>query len=119
LIPQLPVYLNLFLGHELTSLGPLRILDKREMRKQARRYLDDIHVRVPSVDAEAVQLSGGQRQAIAVERAVRAAPKTRRLDGPLSAMGAREARLIIDLVKDLAWSGGVSIVVIDPSYARL
>ena len=35
LIPQLPVYLNLFLGHELTSSGPLRLLDKRTMRELA------------------------------------------------------------------------------------
>ncbi len=68
LIPQLPVYLNLFLGHELTRMGPLRFLDKRGMRKLSRQYLDDINVRVPSVDAEAEQLSGGQRQAVAVAR---------------------------------------------------
>ena len=119
LIPQLPVYLNLFLGHELTSMGPLRFLDKREMRKLSRQYLEEIRVNVPSVDAEAEQLSGGQRQAVAVARAVRAATKILLLDEPLSAMGARESRLIIDLVKDLAASGRVSIVVIDHNYAHL
>jgi simple sugar transport system ATP-binding protein len=119
LIPQLPVYQNLFLGHELTTWGPLRFLDKREMRRLSRQYLDDINVHVPSVDAEAEQLSGGQRQAIAVARAMRAATKILLLDEPLAAMGARESRLIIDLVKDLASSGRVSIIVIDHNYAHL
>jgi ABC-type sugar transport system ATPase subunit len=119
LIPQLAVYQNLFLGHELTRFGPLHFLNKREMRKLARQYLDDINVHVPSVDAEAEQLSGGQRQAIAVARAVRAATKILLLDEPLAAMGARESRLIIDLVKDLASSGRVSIIVIDHNYAHL
>jgi simple sugar transport system ATP-binding protein len=119
LIPQLPVYLNLFLGHELTTMGPLRFLDKRAMRRLSREYLDDIKVRVPSVEADAVQLSGGQRQAVAVARAARAATKILLLDEPLAAMGARESRLIIDLVKDLAASGRVSIIVIDHNYAHL
>jgi ABC-type sugar transport system ATPase subunit len=119
LIPQLPVYLNLFLNHEQTKFGPLRFLDKRGMRKLARQYLDEIRVRVPSVDAEVEQLSGGQRQAVAVARAVRAATKILLLDEPLAAMGARESRLIIDLVKDLASSGRISIIVIDHNYAHL
>ena len=54
-------------------MGPLRLLDKRAMRKLSRQYLDEIKVHVPSVDAEAERLSGGQRQAVAVARAVRAA----------------------------------------------
>ena len=119
LIPQLPVYQNLFLGHELTKFGPLRVLDKRGMRELARQYLDDINVVVPSIDADSDQLSGGQRQAVAVARAVRAATKILLLDEPLAAMGARESRLIIDLVKDLASSGRVSIIVIDHNYAHL
>ena len=59
LIPQLPVYQNLFLGHEITRLGPIRFLDKRKMRTLSRQYLDDIKVDVPSVNAETDQLSGG------------------------------------------------------------
>jgi simple sugar transport system ATP-binding protein len=119
LIPQLSVYQNLFLGHELTTMGPLRVLDKCAMRKLARQYLDAINVHVPNIDAQADRLSGGQRQAVAVARAVRAATKILLLDEPLAAMGARESRLIIDLVKDLASSGRVSIIVIDHNYAHL
>jgi ABC-type sugar transport system ATPase subunit len=100
-------------------MGPLRLLDKSGMRELSRQYLDDINVRVPNVDAEAEQLSGGQRQAVAVARAVRVAPKILLLDEPLAAMGSRESRLIIDLVKDLAASGRVSIIVIDHNYAHL
>jgi simple sugar transport system ATP-binding protein len=119
LIPQLPVYQHLFQGHELTTMGPHRFLTQRARRKPSPQYLDEIKVRVPSIDAEAEQLSGGQRQAVAVARSVRAAPKILLLDEPLAAMGARESRLIIDLVKDLASSGRVSIIVIDHNYAHL
>ena len=101
-------------------LGPLHVLEEeRGMKKLARQYLDDIKVNVPRVDADTDQLSGGQRQAVAVARAVRAASRILLLDEPLAAMGARESRLIIDLVKDLASSGRVSIIVIDHNYAHL
>jgi ABC-type sugar transport system ATPase subunit len=119
LIPQLPVFSNLFLNHEITFAGPLRLLNKRKMRELARRYLDDINVYVPNVDTEAGQLSGGQRQAVAVARATRANASILLLDEPLAAMGARESRLIIDLVRGLASSQNVSMIIIDHNFAHL
>jgi simple sugar transport system ATP-binding protein len=119
LVPQLPVYLNLFLNHELTRLGPLRVLDRRKMRQLAQQYLDEINVYVPSVDAESAQLSGGQRQAVAVARATRADARILLLDEPLAAMGARESRLIIDLVQRLASETKVSMIIIDHNFAHL
>lgn len=119
LIPQLPVYQNLFLDHEVTRLGPLRLLNKRKMRELSRQYLDEINLNLPSVNAETSQLSGGQRQAVAVARATRSEAKILLLDEPLSAMGARESRLIIDLVKGLAAQRQVAMMIIDHNFAHL
>ena len=71
-----------------------------------------------SVDLPVEQLSGGQRQAIAVARAVNSNAKILLLDEPLAAMGAREAGLIIDLVLRLKEKGGLSIVMIMHNYAQ-
>lgn len=119
LVPQLPVYKNLFLKREIVSGGRLGFLSDRKMRELARQYLADIKVSIPSVDTPVDRLSGGQRQAIAVARATRSEVKILLLDEPLSAMGAKESALIIDLVKDLSKNRGVSILVIDHNYAHV
>ena len=78
-----------------------------------------MNVNVPSVEAEVEQLSGGQRQAIAVARATLEVGKVLLLDEPLAAMGAKESALIIDLVHELSASGDTSMIVIDHNYAHL
>ena len=119
LIPQLPVFLNLFLNHEITRFGPIKLLDKPKMRDLTRQYLDEINVNVPNINAEVGQLSGGQRQAIAVARATRSNADILLLDEPLAAMGARESRLIINLVRGLASTRSVSMIIIDHNFAHL
>jgi simple sugar transport system ATP-binding protein len=118
LIPQLPIYSNLHLGRERVFGGPVRLLSRRKMREEAKAYLEAIRVHIPDINAEVEQLSGGQRQAIAVARATRQQVKVLLLDEPLAAMGARESALIIDLIKDLA-SRGQSMIVIDHNYTHL
>ena len=118
LVPQLPIYSNLFLGREATLGGPLRLLARSRMRKVAEDYLQAIKVQVPSVNADVETLSGGQRQAVAVARATRSQVKVLLLDEPLAAMGARESALIIDLIKDLS-AKGQSMIVIDHNYTHL
>ena len=116
LINQLSVYHNMFLNRERVR-WPL--LSNRSMRNSARRYLDDMGVSMPSVDAAVGSLSGGQRQAIAVARAVYSEAKILLLDEPLAAMGAKEAALILDLVRDLKAKGDVSIIVIAHNYGQV
>jgi simple sugar transport system ATP-binding protein len=101
LVPGLSVYHNMFLNRELTyGIGPLRFLNNRAMRTRSREYLDDIGVRVPSIDAEVARMSGGQRQAIAIARSTHSNANIILLDEPLAAMGAREGALIIELMCD-------------------
>ena len=89
------------------------------MRKRARTYLDEMGVRIPDVDAEVAQLSGGQRQSIAVARSVYSEAKIILLDEPLAAMGVKEGALILDLIRKLRDEGKVSMILILHNYAHV
>jgi len=118
LVNGLSIYHNMFLNRELLWAGPLKLLDHKTMRRRAAAALAEIGVAVPSIDVEVGQLSGGQRQAIAVARAVSSNARILLLDEPLAAMGAREARLIIDLIDRLRARGDIAIVMIAHNYAQ-
>lgn len=118
LVNELSVFHNMFLNSELT-FKPLPFLNNREMKKRTRKYLDDMGVSVPSIDAEVAQLSGGQRQAIAVARSVYSDAKVLLLDEPLAAMGAKEGAMILDLVQRLKDKREVSIILIAHNYAHV
>jgi simple sugar transport system ATP-binding protein len=115
LVNQLSVYHNMFLNREKVR-WPL--LSNRAMKRLARQYLDDMGVNIPSVEVDVAALSGGQRQAIAVARSVFSNPKVLLLDEPLAAMGAKEAAIILDLVRDLKEKGNVSVIMIAHNYGQ-
>jgi ABC-type sugar transport system ATPase subunit len=115
---SLSIYHNLFLNREITYRGPIKLVNHRAMRRRAIELLDEIGVHIPSVDQPVERLSGGQRQAIAVARAVNSDARILLLDEPLAAMGAREAGLIIDLILRLKAKGGLSIAMIMHNYAQ-
>ena len=116
LIDQLTVYHNMFLKREQVR-WPL--LNNRAMRKLARQRLDDMGIGLKSVDSEVARLSGGQRQAIAIARAIYSDAKVLLLDEPLAAMGAKEAALILDLIRNIKRKGDVSVIVIAHNYAQV
>ena len=118
LVNELSVYHNLFLNRELLRPGPFRLLDHRAMRQRAAAALAEIGVDVPSVEVEVGALSGGQRQAIAVARAVYSKARILLLDEPLAAMGAREALLIIRLIERLKARGDIAVAMIAHNYAQ-
>jgi simple sugar transport system ATP-binding protein len=115
LIPGLSVYHNMFLNREKVH-WPL--LNNRAMRRIAREHLDEMGVNIPSVQVSVAQLSGGQRQAIAVARAVFENAKILLLDEPLAAMGVKEGAMILDLVRDLK-EQGMSIIIIAHNYGQV
>jgi simple sugar transport system ATP-binding protein len=118
LVNGLSIYHNLFLNREILRPGPFRLLNHAEMRRQATATLAEIGIQVASVDLEVGRLSGGQRQAIAVARAVVSNARILLLDEPLAAMGAREAGLIIGLIERLRARGDIAIVMIAHNYAQ-
>ncbi|RSM65484.1 ABC transporter ATP-binding protein [Actinoplanes sp. ATCC 53533] len=116
LINELSVFHNMFLNREL-RIGPL--LNNRAMRRLAREHLAEMGVHIPDVGAEVAKLSGGQRQAVAVARAVYSDARVLLLDEPLAAMGAKEGALILDLIRDLKARGDVSVIIIAHNYAQV
>jgi simple sugar transport system ATP-binding protein len=120
LVPGMTVYHNMFLNREVTrGLGPIRFLSNRVMKRRSLEYLDDIGVRVPSIDAEVARMSGGQRQAIAIARSTHSDARIILLDEPLAAMGAREGALIIELIAELRTRSDVSMIVIAHNYVHV
>jgi simple sugar transport system ATP-binding protein len=117
LVNELSVFHNMFLNREPVRW---RLLQNRQMRRLARQHLESLGITtISDVGLEVAKLSGGQRQAIAVARAVYSDAKVLLLDEPLAAMGAKEGALILDLIQDLRANGDVSMIVIAHNYAQI
>ncbi|RKE20175.1 ATP-binding cassette domain-containing protein [Streptomyces sp. TLI_171] len=99
LCDNLDVVGNLFLGRELKQFG--LVLDEVGMERRSRQLLDTLSIRIPSVRIPIASLSGGQRQVVAIARALIGSPKVVILDEPTAALGVEQTAQVLDLVERL------------------
>ncbi len=109
LCDNLDIVQNMFLGHERLRHG---LLDESSMEKAARKTLDDLHVTtIRSIRQPVQSLSGGQRQSVAVAKAVMSAAKLVIMDEPTAALGVAQTGQVLELIKRLS-SQGTAVLVI-------
>jgi fructose transport system ATP-binding protein len=101
--PSLDIAANIFLGREARWRGPLgtvlRLLDKRRMRSEAAQHFAELEIGLQSITQPVENLSGGQRQGVAVARAAKWARRLAIMDEPTAALGVRETRQVLDLIQ--------------------
>jgi D-xylose transport system ATP-binding protein len=105
---------NFFVGREQTRprwMGRLGFLREGDMTREWERHIEDLRVIIPDPEQPLGVMSGGQRQAIAVARAAAFADRVLILDEPTAALGVRESRQVLDLVKRLP-ERGIAVVLI-------
>jgi len=109
LCDNLDIVQNMFLGHEKIRHGQL---NEDEMEQDARDTLRDLHVTtVRSIRQPVASLSGGQRQSVAVAKAVMSHAKLVIMDEPTAALGVAQTRMVIEVIKRLA-NSGVAVMVV-------
>jgi ABC-type sugar transport system ATPase subunit len=109
LCDNLDIVQNMFLGHERLRYG---LLDETAMELAARKTLADLHVTtVRSIRQPVASLSGGQRQSVAVAKAVLQAARLVIMDEPTAALGVAQTRMVLDLIKRLSDQGTAVLMI--------
>jgi D-xylose transport system ATP-binding protein len=114
LCDNLDVVANLFLGRE--ELAPLYGLKENDMEKRGLAVLKTLDVKLPSIRAVVAQLSGGQRQSIAVAKSILRNASIVLLDEPTAALGVAQTRQVLQLIRRLR-DQGLAVVVISHNLA--
>jgi D-xylose transport system ATP-binding protein len=121
LCDNLDVVANLFLGREETTIlipGVIQPISELTMEQRAVQLLEELHVRLPSARRPIAMLSGGQRQSVAVSRAVMWNSKVVLLDEPTAALGVEQTVQVKDLIRRLR-ERGLGVVVISHNLADI
>jgi simple sugar transport system ATP-binding protein len=121
LAPDLSIVDNMFLGHEVLNKGVrgrLGVVSRREMAERSDTALRELGIKVPSLAVPVRDLSGGQRQAVAVARAVMWAHVAVLMDEPTAALGARQSEIVCDLMRTVA-ERGLGVLVVSHDLPRV
>ena len=119
LAPLMSVWRNFFLGNEITK-GPFRQLDATRMKRIAQEELTKMGISIPDLEQPVGKLSGGQRQCVAIARAIHFGAKVLILDEPTAALGVNQSGVVLKYIVKARDAGiGVIFITHNPHHAYL
>jgi ABC-type sugar transport system ATPase subunit len=121
LAPELSVLENMFLAREILATGwrgRLGFISRKEMARQTDDALAELSIKLPSVRVSVGELSGGQKQALAVARAAMWGTTGILMDEPTAALGTRQSDIVCDLIRSTA-ARGLAVMVISHDILRI
>ena len=118
LCDNLDAVANVVLGQEPVRfrIGPVKFIDKRAASRLARQRLTEVGTRIADFDVSVHRLSGGQRQAVAIARAMMNARRVMMLDEPTAALGVKQTAETLGVIRSVA-AGGIGVIVITHNIA--
>jgi simple sugar transport system ATP-binding protein len=118
MIPLVSIVRNFFLGREpVRSVGPVRLVDWRRATEVVQRELARVGIAIRDARQPVGTLSGGERQSVAIARAIHFGARVLVLDEPTSALGVKEAKRVLDHIR-AAREDGLGIVFISHNLAH-
>ena len=107
LCDNLEIVENIFLGRELTlfELGRFKVIDKERMLARSQELLDILNLELPSLEEPVTALSGGQRQLVAIARAIAFSPKLVIMDEPTAALSVKAVQPLLEQIRRLPETG--------------